>query len=132
MAARNASFFGWESRPLAKERIADSTARLSPSRMRAPDSTEFLVVALDQAFRRGVCGDGQSRGVEKAVEDGEVGEEPVVEDAVEVELQVGEFDEARTVAKQAEKPAIGDNAVELIREIEIFLNKRMGGHARPS
>ena len=52
-----------------------------------------LMVALDQALRRGVVGQRQAGDVEQTIEDGKVGEETVVEDAVEVELEVALLDQ---------------------------------------
>ena len=53
-----------------------------------------LMVALDQAFSRGVVCQRQAGGVEQTIEDGKVGEETVGEDAVEVELEVTLLDQS--------------------------------------
>ena len=68
--------------------------------------------------------------MKRAEENGEVGEQAVREDAVEVELQVGQLHQARAVAQESQHPAIGDQAIELVREVQVFLDHRVGGHAQ--
>ena len=82
----------------------------------------ILMVAFDPAFGGGFVGERQARGMQQTVEDGKVGEEAVGEDAVEIELQVAQLDEARAIAQEAENAAIGDEAVELFVEIDELLN----------
>ncbi|NLE42101.1 MAG: hypothetical protein GX615_09765, partial [Lentisphaerae bacterium] len=89
-----------------------------------------LMVALDEAFGGGVAGDGQTGGVEQAVEEREIGEKAVGEDAIEVELEVAELDEAGAVAQQAQEAAIGDDAVELVVQVDVFLHHGVGRHAQ--
>lgn len=89
-----------------------------------------LVVDLDGSLGDGVLSDGQAGGMEEAVEEGEVGEEFLGEDAFEVELDEGEFDEAGRVPEQADEAAVGDDAVEVLGEVEVFLNQPVGRHAR--
>lgn len=74
--------------------------------------------------------DGQAGGVEEAVEEGEVGEEFLGEDAFEVELDEGEFDEAGGIPEQADEATVGDDAVEVFGEVEVFLNQPVWRHAR--
>ena len=62
----------------------------------------ILVVAFDQAFGGGVAGAGQSGSVQDAVEDGEVGEETVGEDAFKVEFDEALFDESGGIAEESE------------------------------
>ncbi len=99
---------------MAKSRMACSTALAQAIADAGAGVERVLVVALDQALGGGVVADRQAGGVQQPVEDGEVGEEAVGEDAVEVELEVGELDEAGAVAQQAEHAAVGDEAVEFV------------------
>lgn len=88
-----------------------------------------LVVLLDEAGGGGGLGDGQARRVQEAEEDGEVGEEVFVEHAFEVELDETLADEARGVAEQAQGAAVGDQAVEVFGDVEIFLHEGVSRHA---
>ncbi len=90
----------------------------------------ILVIALDQAFRRGFRIGRQASDVQQAVEHREVGKQAVAEDAVEVEFQVAQFDEPGTVAQQAQDAAVGDQAVQLVVQVEVFLHQCVRGHAR--
>jgi hypothetical protein len=87
------------------------------------------VVALDETFSGGLGRNRKTRRVEEAVKECEVGVEAVGEDTVEVELKVSEFDEAGAVTKEPEKSAVGDEAVGLVGEVEIFLHETMRRHA---
>ncbi len=89
----------------------------------------FLVVFLHPAF--GGVGDagGKAGGVEEAIEDGEVGEEVVLDHAFEVEFEEREADEAGAVAEEAQEASVGDEAEEVFGEVEVFLEKSVGGHA---
>jgi hypothetical protein len=68
--------------------------------------------------------------VQQAVEHREVGKQAVAEDAVEVEFQVAQLDEPGAVAQQAQDAAVGDQAVELVVQVEVFLHQCVRGHAR--
>ena len=80
------------------------------------------MVMLDQRIRGGVAGLRKSRDMEQPIERGEVGEEFLVEHPIEVELDVGELYEPRGIAEQTEEPAVGDERVEVLRQVEIFLH----------
>lgn len=89
----------------------------------------ILVIAFDQAFGGGVAGAGESRGVENAVDNGEVGEESIGEDAFKVEFNEALFDESGGITEQSEGASVGDKSVEVFVEVQEFLNEGMGGHA---
>ena len=89
-----------------------------------------LVVDFNRGLCDGVLADRQAGGVEQAVEEGEVGEEFLGEYAFEVELDEGEFDESGGIPEQADEAAIGDDAVEVLGEVEVFLDQPVGRHAR--
>ena len=88
------------------------------------------MVDFDGGLGDGVLSDGQAGGVEEAVEEGEVGEEFLSEDAFEVELDEGEFDETGGIPEQADEAAVGYDAVEVLGEVEVFLDQPVGRHAR--
>jgi hypothetical protein len=90
----------------------------------------ILVVALDQAFRRGFVAGRQTGDVQQPVEHREVGKQAVGKDAVEVEFQVAELDEPGAVAQQAQDAAVGDQAVQLVVQVEVFLHQAVRRHAR--
>ena len=90
----------------------------------------ILVVALDQAFGGGIVAERQAGGVQQPVEHREVGKQAVGKDAVEVEFEVGELDQPRAVAQQAQQTAVGDEAVEFVMQVEVFLHQSMRRHAR--
>jgi len=89
-----------------------------------------LVVDFDGGLGDVFLSDGQAGGVEEAVEEGEVREKFLGEDAFEVELDEGEFDEAGGVPEQADEAAVGDDAVEVLGEVEVFLDQPVWRHAR--
>lgn len=89
-----------------------------------------LVVNLDGSLGDGVLFDRQAGGVEQAVEQRKVGEEFLRENAVEIELDEGEFDEAGGIAEEADLAAVGDDAVEVLGEVQVFLHQTVRGHAR--
>ncbi len=60
--------------------------------------------------------------MEQTVENGEIGEQAVGEDAVEIEFQIAELDEARAVAQEAQHTAVRDEAVKLLVEVEELLD----------
>ena len=70
--------------------------------------------------------------MQQTIEDSKIGKQAIGENAVEVELQISEFDQARGIAQQAQHTAVGDQAVEFILEIEIFLHHGVGRHAQDS
>ena len=92
----------------AAQAVADARARIE----------RILVVALDPAFGGASLVSGRREACSSRIEDGEVGKQTVGKDAVEVELQVAQLDEARTVAQQAKDAAVGDKAIELLVEVE--------------
>jgi len=67
--------------------------------------------------------------MEEAVEDGEVGEEVFVEHALEVEFNETLADEAGGVAQEPQGTSVGDNAVKVFGEVEVFLQEGVRGHA---
>ncbi len=104
----------------AAQPFADARARVE----------RILVIALDQAFGGRSLVGRQASGVQQPVEDGEVGKETVGEDAVQVELEVGELDQPGAVAQQAQHAAVGDQAVELLVQVQELLHQRVGRHAQ--
>ena len=70
--------------------------------------------------------------MKQAVENGEVSVKTVGEDAVKVELKIAELDEPGTVAEKPKNPAVGDQAVELLVEIDELLHDGMSRHAEGS
>jgi hypothetical protein len=68
--------------------------------------------------------------MEETVEDGEVGEEVFVEHAFEIEFDETLSDKPGGVAQEPHGAAVGDNAVKVFGEVEIFLQERVRGHAR--
>lgn len=89
-----------------------------------------LVVDLDGGLGDGILFHRQAGGVKQAVEEGEVGEKLLGEDAFEVELDEGEFHQAGGIPEQADEAAVGDDAVEVLGEVEVFLDEAVGRHAR--
>lgn len=88
-----------------------------------------LMVNLDGSLGNGVLFNRQAGGVEQTVEQRKVGEEFLGENAVEVELDEGEFDKAGGIAEEANLAAVGDDAVEVLGEVEVFLHQTVRGHA---
>ena len=89
-----------------------------------------LVVAFEERIRCGLRRLRQARDVEKPVEDGEIGKEFLAKDPVKVELDVGELHQPRGVAQEAEQTAIGDERVEVLGEVEVFLDVCVRANAR--
>ena len=88
-----------------------------------------LVVDLDGGLAGGVLPHREAGRVEKPVEEGEVGEEFLGEDAFEVELDEREVDEPGGIAQEAEQAAVRDDPVEVLGEVEVFLHEAVGRHA---
>src|SRR6202034_692151 len=80
----------------AAETVADARAGFE----------RVLMINLDPTLFGSIVGQRQARGVKQAVEESEIGEEAVREDAVEVEFEIAEFDEAGAVAEEAENAAV--------------------------
>ena len=130
MATARAKFdiVGMVRNPLPKSRMACSTALLRPRgcarRNRGnPDGS------ARSAFGSGFVRDRQTRRVKQPVENGEVRKEAVGEDAVEIELQIAELDQARAIAQETQDTAVGDDPVELIVKVDELLYEGMSGHA---
>lgn len=81
-----------------------------------------LMVVLQQRFGRLTGRLGKARDVEQPLEDGEVCEQVFAKHAVEIKLDVGQADEARGVAQQAQQPAIRDDGEDVLGEVEVFLD----------
>lgn len=85
-----------------------------------------LVVVLDPGGGGLGAGAGQAGGVEEAVKEGEIGKEVFLHHAFEVELEEGEADEAGAVAEEPEDAPVGDEAVEVLGDVEVFLEEAVG------
>ena len=94
-----------------------------------PRVKRILVVAFDQAAGCALGGGGQPRRMQEPVKEGKVGKKAVGEDALQVEFQIGQLDQPRAIAQQAQHTAIGDDAVEFVLQVEEFLHHGVGGHA---
>ena len=103
----------------AAEAVADARAGFE----------SVLVVAFEERVGGGLGRLRQARDVEQSVEDREVGEEFLAKDAVEIEFDVGELHQPRGVAQEAEQAAIGDERVEVLGEVEVFLDVRVRADA---
>ena len=93
-AARSASLSGVRQETVAEveDRLLDRSAEpLADAGSRVEG---VLMIALDQALRRGVVCQRQAGGVKQTIEDSKVGEETVGEDTVEVELKVTLLDQS--------------------------------------
>ena len=83
------------------------------------------MILLDGAPGDGGLIDGHPGDVQQAVEQCEVGKEFFLEDASQIEFQKTQLDEAAAVAEQTELLTIGDEGVEVLGEVEVFLHERV-------
>ena len=88
------------------------------------------MVDFDDALDRRILRVRHARGVHQPEQDGEVGEQFFLEHAVEVELQKAELHQPRAVAEQTEQPAVGDDGVEVLGQVQVFLQQCVRRHAR--
>jgi hypothetical protein len=85
------------------------------------------VILLKQAGVGIVNSLGKPRGMDEAVEEGEVGEPVSLHDLFQVELDVGLAPDQVGVPEEAEGRPVRDNPPELLAPVEILLDKRVRG-----
>jgi hypothetical protein len=105
------------------ERLLDALAQplAHPAALLDP----FLVPALEMAVVRGSAWCREAAAVDQAEKPRELGVLVAGGDALQVELEIDGPGEAGGVAQDAQAPAVGDDAPERIRAVEVVLDERM-------